>query len=131
MQKGHIRQNGRWWILKVRETVTIDGVKKVKDSYKKLALVLEHRANSDGSAPNTVRVLADLELAPINAGQRQGQSADSVKSYLEQYVIAGIGSKTRRKLRDVTTASYRRDFQVIKDFIPDTQLRQVRTPDIN
>jgi integrase len=54
-----------------------------------------------------------------------------VKSYLEGYLAAGVGSKTRRKLRDVTLQSYQRDYNVIKDFIPDMQLRQVRTPDIN
>jgi len=131
MQKGSIRVNGRWWILKVREWVTVNGVKKRQDTYKKLALVQDHRANPDGSAPNSVRALADLEVAPINAGQRQGQSADSLKSYLEGYIAAGIGSKSRRKLRDVTIQSYKRDYTVIEDLIPDLQLRQVRTPDIN
>jgi site-specific recombinase XerD len=75
--------------------------------------------------------LANMELAKINVGQGQGQSADSVKSYLESYIAAGIGSKTRRKLRDVTIQSYKRDYNGIKDFIPDRQLRQVRTTDIN
>jgi integrase len=131
MQKGSIRVNGRWWILKVREWVTVDGIRKRQDTYKKLALVQDHRANPDGSAPNSVRILADLEVAPINAGQRQGQSADSLKSYLEGYIAAGIGSKSRRPLRPVTTQSYKRDYVVVEDFIPNMQLRQVRTPDIN
>jgi integrase len=131
MQKGSIRVNGRWWILKVREWVTKDGVKKRLDTYRKLALVQDHKANPDGSAPNSVRALANLEVAPINAGQRQGQSADSLKSYLEGYIAAGIGSKSRRKLRDVTIQSYKRDYDVIEDLIPNIQLRQVRTPDIN
>jgi integrase len=131
MQSGHIRVNGRYWILKVREVVTVNGVRQRKDSYKKLGLVADHRPNPDGGAPKSIRALADLEVAPINAGQHQGRSADSVKSYLESYIAAGRGSKAGRRLRDVTTISYRRDYNVIKDFIPDMQLRQVRTPDIN
>jgi hypothetical protein len=31
----------------------------------------------------------------------------------------------------VTLKSYRRDYQIIKDLIPDIQLRNIRTPDIN
>ncbi len=130
MQSGHIRVNGRWWILKVREWVTEKGKKVRKDSYKKLAPVEEHRPNPDGSAPTSVRALADLELAPINAGQRQGQSADSFKSYLESFLSTGIGGRGR-KLAEETIRSYKRDYAVIEDLIPNIQLRQVRTPDIN
>jgi integrase len=129
MQSGHVRVNGRWWILKVREWVIKDGIKKRIETYKKLRLV-RHNENGSG-VPGDVQALADLELAKVNVGQGQGQSADSVKSYLESYLSAGVGSKTRRKLRDVTVQSYKRDYNVIKDFIPDMQLRQVRTPDIN
>jgi integrase len=128
MQSGHIRRNGRWWILKVREWVVKDGVKRRVDSYKKLR---EIRHNDAEQAPADVQAQADLELAKVNVGQGQGQSADSVKSYLEGYLAAGIGSKSRRKLRDSTTQSYKSDYNLIKEFIPDMQLRQVRTPDIN
>jgi integrase len=131
VQQGSIRINGRWWILKVREWVTKNGERRRVDTYKKLALVQDHRPNPDGSAPNSVRVLANVELAPINAGQRDGLSADSLKSYLEGYIAAGIGSKSRRSLRPVTIQSYKRDYAVVEDFIPNMQLRQVRTPDIN
>jgi len=128
MQSGHIRRNGRWWILKVREWVVKDGVKRRIDSYKKLR---EIRHNDSEQAPADVQALANLELAKVNVGQGQGQSADFVKSYLEGYLAAGIGSKSRRKLRDSTVQSYKSDYNLIKDFIPDMQLRQVRTPDIN
>src|ERR1700687_1067175 len=128
MQSGHIRRNGRWWILKVREWVVKDGVKRRIDSYKKLR---EIRHNDSEQAPADIQALANLELAKVNVGQGQGQSADSVKSYLEGYLAAGVGSKSRRKLRDSTVQSYKSDYNLIKDFIPDMQLRQVRTPDIN
>jgi len=129
MQSGHIRVNGKWWILKVREWVTKDGVKRRVDTYKKLRQV-QHSENNR-NVPGDVQALANLELAKVNIGQGQGQSADSVKTYLEGYLAAGVGSKTRRKLRDVTIQSYKRDYNVIKDFIPEMQLRQVRTPDVN
>jgi integrase len=128
MQSGHIRVNGKWWLLKVREWVVKDGVKRRVDTYKKLR---EVRHSEGRAVPNDVQALADLALAKVNIGQGQGQSADSVQSYLESYIAAGIGSKTRRKLRDVTVQSYRRDYNVIKDFIPPLQMRQIRTPDIN
>src|SRR5260370_1899691 len=117
MQSGHIRVNGRWWILKVREWVQKDGSKRRVDSYKKLRLV-RHNENGSG-VPGDVQALADLELAKVNIGQAQGQSADSVKSYLESYLAAGVGSKTRRKLRVVTMQSYRRHHHVTTYFVPD------------
>src|ERR1700682_1171672 len=128
VQKGHIRVNGKWWILKVREWVTENGTRIRKDSYKKLRL--RHHNEIGSTVPGDVQALADLETAKVNIGQGQGQSADSVKSYLESYLAAGVGSKTRRKLRDVTVESYKRDYKVIKDFIPEMQVLQVRTPDL-
>src|SRR6266853_2897831 len=128
MQSGHVRVNGRWWILKVREWVVKDGVKRRIDSYKKLR---EMRHNDPEQTLTDVQAMANLALAKVNVGQGQGQSADSVNSYLKGYLAAGIGSKSRRKLRDSTVQSYKSDYNLIKDFIPDMQLLQVRTPDIN
>jgi hypothetical protein len=56
--------------------------------------------------------LSTICSAHLLVGQGQGQSVDA-------------------ELRDVTAESYRRDYNVIKEFIPDIQLRQVRTRDIN
>src|SRR5258705_11343130 len=95
MQSGHIRVNGRWWILKVREWVTEKGKKVRKDSYKKLAPVEEQRTNPDGTAPTSVRALADLELTPINPGQRHDPSPDSFKRYLESVPLTRTGVNTR------------------------------------
>jgi hypothetical protein len=88
MQSGHVRVNGRWWILKVREWVVKDGVKRRVDTYKTLR---EIRHNEGGTVPNDVQALADLELAKVNLGQGQGQSADSIKSYLESYSFDDVG----------------------------------------
>lgn len=128
MQSGHIRANGRWWILKVREWVVKDGKNKRIDTYKKLRLIRHNESASH--IPNDVQALADLELAKVNVGQGQGQSADSVKAYFERFLASGVG-RTGRPLEDSTLRSYKKDYKTIEALIPDMQMRQVRTPDIN
>src|SRR6266481_1700584 len=43
---------------------------------------------------------------------------------------SGLGADGR-PVRKVTLKAYKRDYVVIKDLIPDIQLRSIRTPDIN
>jgi integrase len=130
MQNGSIRISGKWWYLKVRENVIENGQSVRKPMYHKLAPVAQYRPSSNGEPPPAVRAMADEKLAPINAGKREGLSADSFKSFLESYLQTGVGIDGR-PVRKVTLKSYRRDYQVIADLIPDIQLRNVRTPDIN
>src|SRR5258708_8134247 len=130
MQKGSIRISGKWWYLKVRENVTENGQSVRKLMYHKLAPVDQYRPSSNGEPPAAIRAMADEKLAPINAGKREGLSADSWKAYLESYLASGFGTDGR-PVRKVTLKSYRRDCKIIKDLIPDIQLRNVRTPDIN
>jgi integrase len=130
MQKGSIRISGKWWYLKVRENVVKDGQTAREIMYHKLAPVDQFRPSSNGEPPAAIRAMADEKLAPINAGKREGLSADSWKAYLESYLTGGLGADGR-PVRKVTLKSYRRDYHVIKDLIPDIQLRNVRTPDIN
>src|ERR1035438_7453941 len=130
MQNGSIRISGKWWYLKVRENVIENGQSVRKPMYHKLAPVAQFRPSSNNEPPPAVRAMADEKLAPINAGKRDGLSADSFKSYLESYLQAGLGVDGR-PVRKITLKSYRRDYRVIADLIPDIQLRNVRTPDIN
>jgi integrase len=130
MQNGSIRISGKWWYLKVRENVIENGQSVRKPMYHKLAPIAQYRPSSNGEAPPAVRAMADEKLAPINAGKREGLSADSFKSYLDSYLQSGLGADGR-PVRKVTLKSYRRDYKVIADLIPDVQLRNVRTPDIN
>jgi integrase len=130
MQKGSIRISGKWWYLKVRENVTENGQAARKLMYHKLAPVDRYRPSSNGEPPAAIRAMADEKLAPINAGKREGLSADSWKAYLESYLASGLGADGR-PVRKVTLKAYRRDYRVIKDLIPDIQLRSIRTPDIN
>ncbi len=130
MQKGSIRISGKWWYLKVRENVVKNSQTTREIMYHKLAPVDQFRPSSNGEPPAAVRAMADEKLAPINAGKREGLSADSWKSYVESYLASGLGTDGR-PVRKVTLKSYRRDCKIIKDLIPDIQLRNVRTPDIN
>ena len=130
MQKGSIRISGKWWYLKVRENVTENGQSVRKPTYYKLAPVDEYRPSSNGEPPSAIRAMANEKLAPINAGKREGFSADSFKFYLESFLKTGTGANGR-PVRQVTLKTRRRDFKVVKDLIPDIQLRNVRTPDIN
>jgi integrase len=130
MQKGSIRISGKWWYFKVRENVIENGQRVRKQMYHKLAPVAQYPASSNDGPPAAIRAMADEKLAPINAGKREGLSADSFKSYLESYLKTGLGADGR-PVRRVTLKSYRRDYKVVADLIPDIQLRNVRTPDIN
>jgi integrase len=130
MQRGSIRISGKWWYMKVRENVVENGVPTRKIMYHKLAPVAQFRPSHDGNPPQAIRAMADEKLAPINAGKREGMSADSLKAYLQSYLAAGLGTNGR-PVRKVTLKTYRRDYNIIRDLIPDIQLRNVRTPDIN
>jgi integrase len=130
MQKGSIRISGKWWYLKVRENVIENGQSVRKPMYHKLAPVDQFRPSSNGEPPTAIRAMADEKLAPINSGKREGLSADSWKAYLESYLASGLGTDGR-PVRKVTLKSYRRDYKIIEDLIPDIQLRNVRTPDMN
>ncbi len=125
MQKGAIKQHGKFWMLKYRETVLKDGVKVRKDVYKKLAPIdREHQTES------SVRALADVILAPLNAGTHQATSVDSVKSFLDSFLAKGEGGRGH-KLRQSTIDSYDDMYKLAKPHLPDMELRKVRTPDIN
>lgn len=130
MQKGSIRISGKWWYFKVRENVTENGQRIRKELYYKLAPIDQFRPSSNNEPPASIRAMAEEKLAPINAGKREGLSADSWKSHLENYLASGLGADGR-PVRKVTLKSYKRDYTVIKNLLPDIQLRNVRTPDIN
>ena len=91
----------------------------------------DHQAKPDGSAPEKVKALAALELAPLNAGVHQTYSGDTVKTFLETFLAQGQGGRGR-DLNPTTRASYKAQYDILKDFIPDgLEVRQVRTPHID
>jgi integrase len=131
MQTGSIKKHGKWWTLKYRSDVLVSGVKTRKDCYKKLAPIdRDHQAKPDGSPPEKVRMLANLELAPLNAGLHQPHSGDKIVPFLEAFILKGEGGRGRA-LNPTTIRSYKDMFRLGKPYIPDIELRQVRTPHID
>ena len=131
MQSGSIKQHGRWWVLKYRTNVLINGVQKRKDVYKKLAPIdREHQAKPDGTPPQKVEALAALELAPLNAGQAQVFSGDSIDTFLLAFLEKGEGGRGRA-LNPTTRSSYTTMYRLAKPFLPKMELRMVRTPHID
>jgi integrase len=125
MQKGAIRKHGKFWQLKYRGYVLKNGVKVRKDLYADLAPIdREHQTE------NSVRALADVILAPLNAGTHQATSVDSVKSFLESFLTKGEGGRGH-KLRQSTIDGYEDMYKLAKPHLLDLELRKVRTPDIN
>src|SRR6266849_6711438 len=87
MQRGAIKKHGKFWVLKYREDVLQNGVRVRKEVYKKLA-----PANSrEYQTKESVQKLADVILAPLNAGLHQAQSVDTLKTFLESFVAKGQG----------------------------------------
>lgn len=131
MQNGMIRQWGKSWQLKYRLDVIVDGVKKRKDVYKRLAPIdRDHPPKPDGSAPEKVKALAVLELAPLNAGLRIAHSGDTVQNFLESFLTKGEGGSGRR-LNPTTQTSYKNMYNILKPLAPNLELRQIRTPHID
>jgi integrase len=125
MQKGAIRKHGKFWQLKYRGYVLKDGVRVRKDLYADLAPIdREHQTET------SVRALADVILAPLNAGTHQATSVDSVQAFLESFLTKGEGGRGHR-LRQSTIGGYGDMYKLAKPHLPDMELRKVRTPDIN
>jgi hypothetical protein len=125
MQRGAIRKHGKFWWLKYRENVLENGIKVRKTVNTKLAPV-----SREYQTKESVRALADVILAPLNAGTHQVTSVDSMKSFLESFLTKGEGGRGH-KLRPKTTKSYNDMFKLVKPHVPEIELRKVRTPDIN
>jgi integrase len=125
MQRGAIRKHGKFWYLKYRESALENGIKVSKTVNKKLA-----PASREYQTEESVRALADVILAPLNAGTHQATSVDSLKSFLESFLTKGEGGRGH-SLRPSTVKSYNDMFKLAKPHLPDMELRKVRTPDIN
>src|SRR5271163_171733 len=125
MQRGSIKEHGKWWVLKYREDVLENGIKVRKDVYKKLAPIDRQHQTRE-----SVQALADVALASVNVADRPALSADSVQSFLEMFLTKREGGRGHA-LRPKTVASYTDMFRIAKPFLPQMELRKVRTPDIN
>jgi integrase len=125
VQRGAIKQHGKFWVLKYREDVLQNGVRVRKDVYKKLAPIdREHQTKE------SVQPLADVILVPLNAGTAQATSVDSLLSFLQTFLAKGEGGRGR-KLQHTTVGAYQDMFRILMPHLPDMELRRVRTPDID
>jgi integrase len=125
MQRGAIKQHGKFWVLKYREDVLKNGVKVRKDVYKKLAPL-----SREYQTKESVQALADVILAPLNAGLRQPQSVDTVETFLDSFVAKGEGGRGRA-LQHSTVTNYKVMLTLVRPHLTDIELRQVRTPYID
>ncbi|HXM97149.1 MAG TPA: tyrosine-type recombinase/integrase [Candidatus Dormibacteraeota bacterium] len=125
MQRGAIKQHGKFWVLKFREDVLQNGSRVRKDVYKKLAPI-----GREYQTKESVQPLADLILAPLNAGVHQAQSVDTIESYLESFVAKGQGG-SGRELQQSTLKNYTVMLNLVRPHLTPIELRQVRTPYID
>ncbi len=131
MQKGSIKQNGKWWVLKYRGDVMKGGVLiKNKDLYENLAPIdRTHQPKNDGTAPDSVLALRDEFMTKRNVAKTGPQSIDTFQAYLESYLAAGKGPKGM--WNHTTKTSNEKHYRTIKPHIPATlKLKDVTTPAI-
>jgi integrase len=122
MQNGQIFKRGRSWVLKYYEPVLIDGKVKKRRTLKRLAPVdAEHSHESD------VQHLAVGILAPINARTIRPESTELLVAFIEKIYMPMCSTE----LRPSTVKSYWDIFNLLQPYLNGTQLRDVRTSDID
>jgi integrase len=122
MQKGTIRRVGNLWMLRYREPVLVDGKIVLRAKAKKLAAY-----GGKYRTEESVRGLADLILAPINARTAQAESTQTVESFLEHVYLAHV----RETKKPSTARMYKQMFRLVKPHLGDLELREVRTSHVD
>jgi integrase len=122
MQKGTIHRVGNLWMLRYREPVRLGGKVVMRPKAKKLA-------NYGGAyrTPESVRVLADAILAPINAKTARPESVQSVESFLEHVYLSHVNQTKKPS----TARSYLQMFRLVKPHVGGLELREVRTSHVD
>jgi integrase len=123
MQKGTIKLVGKCWMLRYKEPVIGPGGKPViRCSAKKLATYSREYRTEE-----SVRPLADLILAPINAKTVRPSSTQTVRDFLEHVYLPHIkGTK-----RPSTYKSYLLSFRSAKQHLDGHELREFRTSHVD
>jgi integrase len=122
MQKGTIKLVGNCWMLRYKEPVIRDGKVVQRCSAKKLATFSREYRTEE-----SVRPLADLILAPINARTVQPSSTQTVRDFLEHVYLPRI----QATLRPSTYKSYLLCFRTAKEFLNGHELREFRTSHVD
>ncbi len=123
MQKGTIKLVGNCWMLRYKEPVIrADGKVVQRCSAKKLATFSrEYRTEL------SVRPLAELILAPINAKTTRPSSTQSVRDFLEHAYLPHV----KDTLRPSTYKSYLTSFRHAKEHLNGHELREFRTSHVD
>lgn len=125
MQSGNIVKHGKWWILRYRKTVLVNGKPERKRIVERLHLV-DDQHRTEGS----VRELANKILAPLNAGAAP-ESIDTVGRYLKDVFLPYV--KTSKDFQPSTAAGYHHQFNLIKrqDQFCKLPIHKVSTGDVH
>jgi len=119
MQRGRIYQHNGSWCLQFYDDVLVDGTKKRKRHFAKLAPV-----DKEHPTKRSVMLLAEKHLAPANSGQLQPESAVRLAEYIERVYLPAAESR----LRPPTIKDYKEIFhQHLKQRLGELRLRDFRT----
>src|SRR3990170_3285687 len=122
MQQGTIRRVGNCWLLRYYEPVLQNG-KVIKRAKAKKLATYSDQYKTEAS----VRPLADLILAPINARTAQAESSQTVVAFLEHVYLAYVGENKK----PTTQKSYLEMFRLVRPHLGKIELRSVRTSDVD
>jgi integrase len=121
MQKGQIKLVGNCWMFRYWEPVLQNGKVVKKRKARKLA-TFGDAYRSEVS----VRPLADLILAPINAQTARPESTESLAAFLEHVYMPAV----KTELRPSTVQSYTVMLRLVQPHLGKLALRDTRTSDI-
>lgn len=121
MQKGQIYRVGNCWLLRYREPVIENGKVRMKQTAKKIATYCREYRTAE-----SVRPLADLILAPINAKTARPDSIETLANFLEHVYLEAC----RTELKPSTVKGYTDMFKLVQPHLNGLQLRDARTSDI-
>ena len=122
MQKGKIERRGSCWLLRYREPVIENGKVVMKQTAKKLATYCDKYRTEQ-----SVRVLADQILTPINAKTVRPESTQSVAAFLEYVYLPHCHENKRPS----TYKGYREMWHLVEPHLNGMKLKDTRTSDIS
>jgi integrase len=122
MQRGNIRRVGNCWLLRYYEPVLENGRIVKRPKAQKLATY-----GPEYHTEASVRPLADLILAPINARTGAPQSSQKVADFLEYVYL----EHCKETLKPSTSHGYAILLKLVKPHLGELQLRKTRTSDID
>jgi integrase len=122
MQKGTIKLVGNCWMLRYKEPVIKDGRPAIRCSAKKLATYSREYRTEE-----SVRALADVILAPINAKTIRPSSTQTVRDFLEHVYLPHV----QATLRPSTYKSYIVCFRTAQEHLNGHELREFRTSHVD